>query len=322
MDMLEVHKQARANPVLICFHEFKSTYRKSDKTIYAFCEGKDDLSFYRSAIEGSLNDDWNVHMWEVGGVDNVIELYSKFDWRRNDKSQIIFFIDRDLTKFTGAMLPIKENIYITDNYSIENDVVNWNTCERILTEVLGFDSLSLAEKNELKQVFNTSFSAFVEQLVPIMSWVIHWRKNKHKTCLNDIYMKHLFRIDQGLLKSIAKPKQCQDITEYIHKQCQLNIDQCYDLAAGCADFCTDNGHKRFTRGKYLLWFLVEFCLSIHKDCLKMLSIQSISTKPKCRVSFSHSNAIIIISSRFRVPKSLKCFLGDTVGSFIKKLEAA
>ena len=321
--MLEVHKQARANQLLICFHEFKSTYQKTTRIIYAFCEGKDDLSFYRSAIEGSLEEDWNVQMWEAGGVDKVIELYGKFDWRSYDQSQIIFFIDRDLTEFTGVRLPAKRNIYITDNYSIENDVVNWNTCERILIEVLGFNSLSFDHKNKLKQIFKTELSKFIAQMVPIMAWIINWRKYKHKACLNDICMTHLFNIQQGRLKTVARPKQCKNITEYIHKQCKLYVDQCYDLAAGCEEFCKDNRHKRFIRGKYLLWFLVEFCLSIHKDFLQISSIQSTSvTKPKCKVNLSHSNAIIIISSRFRVPKSLKGFLSVTVESFIKKMEAA
>jgi DNA-binding ferritin-like protein (Dps family) len=322
MDMLEEHKQARKNKVQIRLHEFKSTYRKTSRIIYAFCEGKDDITFFKSAIEGSLVDDWTVHLWEVGGVDKVIQLYGKFDWRRYDKSQIIFFIDRDLAEFTGVNLPNEKNVYITDNYSIENDVVNWNTCERILTEVLGFNNLSLVEKNKLKQLFNTELSKFTDQMVPIMSWIVKWIKSGQKACLDNISMNHLFILQCGSLKSVAKPKQCQDATEYIHKQCNLPIDPNYDFTAGCAEFCIDNRHKRFTRGKYLLWFFVEFCLSIHKDCPQIKIIQTISTKPKNKVNLSQSNAIILISSRFRVPSSLKDFLRDTVESFVKKWETA
>ena len=321
MDMVEVHKQARANQALICFHEFKSTYRKTDKIIYAFCEGKDDLSFYRNAIEEGLNDGWNVHMWEVGGVDNVIELYSKFDWRSYVQSQIIFFIDRDLTEFTGVRLPNKKNIYITDNYSIENDVVNWNTCERILTEVLGFNSLSLAQKAEISKVFMTELAKFIVKMVPIMAWIVHWRKCEKKAYLNEIRMDHLFNIQKCRLKSVANLKRCKDIIEYIHKQCKLNVDQQYDLTAGCAEFCKDNRHKRFTRGKYLIWFLVEFCLSIHRDYLELPGLQLIS-KSKNKVNFSNSNAIVLISSRFRLPSSLKDFISNTVKSFVKLRETA
>lgn len=147
MSMIETHKQPRKSLVQIRLHEFKSTYKKGNKVIYGFCEGKDDYSFYRSPIESCLSGDWSIQFWNVGGVDNVLELHHKFDWRTYNNSQILFFIDRDLAEFTGFKLPDEENIYITDNYSIENDVVNSNTCERVLTEVLGFSDLTITDKN-------------------------------------------------------------------------------------------------------------------------------------------------------------------------------
>lgn len=322
MDMLEVHKKSRDNKAQIRFHEFKSTYQNDSKVIYAFCEGKDDLSFYRSAIENFLCDNWTVQMWEVGGIDNVVELHNKFDWRTYNNSQIVFFIDRDLTKFTGVKLPNKKNMYITDNYSIENDVVNWNTCERILTEVLGLSCLSIEEKDMLKKLFGAELSHFVDQMVPIMSWIIEWRRCKHKACLKDIFMNHLFRLEKGELKSVPKPKRYQDATEYIHKQCNLIVDRNFDLTQGCNEFRTGNRHKKFTRGKYLIWFLTEFCLSIHRDCLQIPFIKSTSTQPRNMSNFSHSCAIIIISSRYRVPRYLRDFLKDTVESFVQQREAA
>lgn len=322
MSMLEVHKQARKNKVQVRFHEFKCTYKKDSKVIYGFCEGVDDLSFYRGPIESCLNDNWTIQLWEVGGVDNVVELFGKLDWRTYDKSQVIFFIDRDLTEFTDAKLPDERNVYITDNYSIENDVVNWNTCDRILTEILGFNALSIDEKREVRNVFEAELSSFIDQMVPVMSSIVSWRKKARKACLNDIYMKHLFEIKKGRLKSVSRPKQCQDVIEYIHKQCDLVVDADYDMAEGCVDFCTNSRHMKFTRGKYLLWFLAEFCLSVHRDCLQMPIIQSVASQPKNSASFSHSSAVILISSRFRTPVSLKGFLSHTVEVYVTQKEAA
>ncbi|MBU1221586.1 DUF4435 domain-containing protein [Myxococcota bacterium] len=314
MDMLKVHKQSRENKVQIRFHEFITTYQKDSQVIYAFCEGKDDLSFYRGAIESLLRDNWTVQMWEVGGVDNVIELYSKLNWRNYKKFQIVFFIDRDLSEFTCFDLPKEKNIYITDNYSIENDVVNWNTCERILTEVLGFGSLSVDEKNTIKDLFNKEHSNFIDQLVLIMAWIVEWRKCKQKACLNEIKMSHLFVIEHGKLKIASNI--CQNVTEYIHKQCSLTVNQQFNINQACTEFRKNDRHKKYTRGKYLLWFLTEFCLSIQRDYLKILP--SSSTKPKNTTNFSHSNAIVLISSRYRIPQSLKQFLKGTVELTVKK----
>ncbi len=317
--MIEEHKQARSNKAQIRFHEFKTTYQKNSKVIYAFCEGKDDLSFYKGAIENVLTENWTVHIWEVGGVYNVIGLHKKLDWRKYNSAQVVFFIDRDLTEFTNEKLPNKKNIYITNNYSIENDIVNWNTCERTLTEVLGLSDLSSEEKDALKELFEEEFLNFSDQMVPIMAWIIKWRRCGHRSCLNAILMQDLFKIKQGKLESIAHPKRFQDTTAYIHKQCNLTIDKDYELRAGIAEFRTEDRHKKFIRGKYLLWFLVEFCLSIHRDCLQMSIIKSISTpKPKNVANFSHSSAMFLISPRCKAPQSLKKFLKNTVTLFIEK----
>ena len=312
MSMLELHKQARENKVQIRFHEFKCAYEKDSNVIYGFCEGNDDLSFYRGPIESCVNDNWDIQLWEVGGGDNVVELFGKIDWRTYDKSQVIFFIDRDLTEFTGVKLPNENNMYVTDNYSIENDVVNGNTCVRVLTEILGLSALSLDEKKAVKNLFDKELLIFVDQMVPVMSWIISWRKNTRKVCLNDIFMKQMFEVKKGVLIPVSNPKQCQDVKEYIHKQCNLDIDAGYDIIKGCVEFRDKNRHLKFIRGKYLLWFLTEFCLSIHRDCLQMPIIKSISTKPKNTTNFSQSCAIILISSRFRAPESLKTFLCNTV----------
>lgn len=322
MSMLELHKQAIKNKAQIRFHEFKCAYKKESKIIYGFCEGKDDLSFYRGPIENCLTDNWTIQLWEVGGVDKVVELFGKIDWRTYDKTQVVFFIDRDLTEFTGVKLPKESNIYITNNYSIENDVVNWNTCERVLTEILGFNALSLDEKSEIKKLFDAELSSFIDQMVPVMSWIISWRKNARKACLNDIFMKHMFGIRKGVLSCISNPKQCQDFKEYIHKQCNLDVDVNYDIATGCVEFQDDSRHLKFTRGKYLLWFLAEFCLSIHRDCLQLTIIKSVTTQPKNSTNFSHSCAVILISSRFRVPMSLKDFLSHTVEAYVARREVA
>lgn len=159
-------------------------------------------------------------------------------------------------------------------------------------------------------------------MVPIMSWIVHWRRNGLKASLNDICMNHLFKIEKGKLKSINSVKGHKETTTYIHSQCKLTVDANYNTRKGCSEFRERNRHKKYTRGKYLLWFLCEFCLSIHKDCLKIATIQSIKTQPKNSANLSHSNAMVLISSRFRVPESLNKFLQNTVKCYIARKEAA
>ncbi len=319
--MLKTHKEAREDLPQTRFHEFQSAYKKDSKMIFWFCEGKDDILFYRGPIRNVLKEGWDDQPWDVGGIDNVLALYNKFDWRTYNKKQIIFFIDRDLTEFTGVTLPNKENIYITDNYSIENDAVNNNTCERVLTEILGFNSLTIEEKKQIKRLFDHELTKFIEKMIPVMSWIVHWHSNGCKACLNDIYMKHLFRIKDGVLEKRPHPKQHQDISEYIHAQCKVPVDINYEPTKGSFEFYRKNRHRKFIRGKYLLWFFTEFCLSIHRDCLQMQIIR-ITSQPKNSTNFSHSNAISNISSRFKIPNTLKEMLKKSVRCYVAQIEAS
>ncbi|WGK70380.1 DUF4435 domain-containing protein [Candidatus Haliotispira prima] len=319
--MLELHKKALESKVQICLHKFKCNYKRDSKVIYGFCEGKSDLSFYKGPIGSYVDNNWEIELLEVGGFDNVVELFGKIDWRTYDKSQVVFFIDRDLTEFTGVKLPNESNVYITDNYSIENDVVNWNTCERVLTEILGFTALSVDDKTEIKDLFNVGLTSFIKEMVPVMSWIVSWQKKKRKAYLKNIEMKHLFKIKEGELKPVLRPGKQKNVTEYIHRQCSLEIDAGYFIEGGCAEFCEKDRHLKFTRGKYLLWFLTEFCLSVHRDCLEMPIIKSVTTQPKNSTNFSHSRAVIDISTRCRAPESLKKFLSGTVKVYVAQKDA-
>ncbi len=321
MTMKKILKQSREERALICFHEFISTDKTGHK-IFGFCEGMADLSFYKGVTESRVSNNWEIQFWEVGGQRHVLELHKKLRQKKYNNKQVVFFIDRDLTEFVGAKLPKEENVYITDNYSIENDMVNRNTCERVLTEVLGFNRLSPGEIEAIQILFDEALSKFFDQMIPIMSWIIHWQKKKYRSQLSHIQMNDLFEIESGVLSSIAKPTGHKNVIDYIHKKCCVDVDTNYNSKVSEAEFCNDNKHKKFTRGKFVLWFLVEFCLSVHKDYPQILDREPIKPTPKNSVNLSQSTAVTLISSRFRAPDSLKKFLRNTVECYVNQQDVA
>ena len=165
MNLISEHRRARENKARIVLHEFKLRFKKNSKTIYGFVEGNDDPCFYRGFIENSIPDGWNVEVWASGGKDKVFEIYSTFDWRSFQKNQILFFIDRDLSEFTNKSMPNKNNIFTTDKYSIENDIVNSNTCDRIIREICGFTKLKYDDSDKIKDLFNEQLELFQKALV-------------------------------------------------------------------------------------------------------------------------------------------------------------
>lgn len=313
MTMLEIH-QAAIQETTPIFHEFIARYNKFKKTVYGFVEGKDDPSFYRGFIEQSIPHDWSVELWAAGNKDKVIQLISHFDWDRFPKKRVAFFIDRDLSCFIGERLPTEDNVYITDKYSIENDVVSRSTCERILTEICNLSELTPSEKDGLLDLFENQVDAFFDALAPIMSWIILWKRNGKRPSLNDICMKHMFSFERGRLQPNPNPKNTGSPINYIHSQCNIDLDASIDITDIEIEFKRNDGHKLFCRGKYLLWFVVEFALSVHRDVADM--ILSISHSPKMRVSLSQSNGVLLIAPRARIPMSLKTFIDNTFCNYI------
>ena len=118
---IEVHEQALAE-VDEAYHTFLLLYSASNKCVYGFCEGKDDPTFYQSLIESKLPNHWKVKIIPAGGKKKVIQAYHAFNWVRLNKEEICFYIDRDLDDYLGQRQQPENNVYITDDYSIENSI--------------------------------------------------------------------------------------------------------------------------------------------------------------------------------------------------------
>jgi hypothetical protein len=318
MGMLEIHKEAlkEISPV---YHDFLGKYKKSTKCVYGFVEGIEDPSFYQTFIEQNLPDDWQIFLWPAGKKDKVLELYSKFNWNCFPRCQIAFFIDRDLSNFVKENLPDDINVYITDNYSIENDVVNRSTCGRVLNEVFNFISIPIDEREKIFTIFEKELNNFLKSMIPIMAWIIYWKRMNYHTSLDNIEMKHIFKISKGKLVQLPNPKGKKSIREYIHSQCKIKIDNSVNILAIEKEFTAKNQYKHFTRGKYLLWFFIEFSNSVHKDISKILP--SVKESPKTHTNLCQSNGLVIVGTRTRIPKSLKVFLNNTYGSYSNEIGA-
>ena len=288
------------------YHEYLTRYRNAKKTIFGFVEGIDDPSFYRNKIESLLPDEWDIDIKPAGNKKLVLELYRCFDWTRFNRKQIIFFIDRDLDEFFGVNLPNECNIYVTDNYSIENDIVNRRTTRSILLDICNLSSLPVEDLNNLLTLFDKQLALFCNYMIEIMSWIIYWKREGKKPSLNNIIMKHVYRFRQGKLQVIQRPKRFAGCAEYIHNQCNIRYNPTVDLINITNEFCASGGPKKYIRGKYLLWFQVEFIRSVHRSIL--ILCPKIDSQPRIRVTISTKNAIVNFAPRTRIPSSLKSFL--------------
>lgn len=311
--MLQVHADALQR-VSTTYHEFLLRYKASANVVYGIVEGKEDPMFYRSLIERQLPAEWELELVPAGCKDNVLRAMESFDWTRFSPKRICFFVDRDLSDFIPDGMPYKDNVYVTDNYSIESDVVNAGVLKRLLIEVLNLADLKTDEIENIVQRFDTALGFFQESMTPIMAQLILWRRDGKQPCLNNIRPKDFFVFVGGSINLRAEFQSTLSLLQHVGNCVNLQPSQQTELAAAEEEFRQHQGTERFVRGKYLLWFLVEFALEIHRSITQIIA--RFTRPPKAKISIGSGNAMVVLAPRVRCPNTLQEFLERNYGKYI------
>lgn len=316
MDMLQLHAEALKSENIV-IHCFLLCYKPSKRIVYGIVEGNGDPAFYRGLIEHHLPNGWNVELIPSGGKEKVLKAFQEMDWSKYPKKRICFFVDRDLSEFLEEKLISGPNLYITNNYSIENEVVTFYMMERIQKEIFGVTTITESEMRKLQSAFEYNLSNFQEMMAPIMAQVLLWRRNGKKVSLNNIHLKNLFIFTDGGIKAkFSSPIEgVNEAANYVG----VTAATPENLAVAEIEFRENQGLEKFIRGKYLLWFFVQYALEIHKNIHIFCS--HYTSPPKCHFPFSHKTAMNVLAPRVRCPDSLKDFIMGNYVEFIREAES-
>lgn len=313
MSMLQIHAEA-LDGESAAYHEFLLRYKPNADVVYGIVEGKEDPMFYRGQIEHYLSEEWEVELIPAGRKDNVLKVLAIFNWERFSRKRICFFVDRDLSDFLQESPTTPVNLYITDNYSIENDVVNYGVLKRLLEEILNINNLNSQEENTIKERFLSALAFFQDAMLLIMVQVVLWKRNGMRPCLNNILPKDFFIFSEGKITLKDKFKIASSRLQHAAKCVNLPTSDQSELSKVENEFRQKNGAERFIRGKYLLWFLVEFAQEIHRSLPRLFA--RFPTSPKVRITIGTGNLMPMLAPRVRCPTSLQLFLVHTYGQFI------
>lgn len=318
MEMLDIHASALASSN-IPYHEFLLSYKSSELIVYGVVEGRQDPCFYRGIIESVLPDGWEVRLIRAGSKNKVLRVFVDIDWTRFAKKRVCFFVDRDLSEFLGGEKHAGENLYVTDKYSIDSEVVNFRTFERTLGEVYGVTDMTRPEIDAIKNLFEHNLSFFCEEMCSIMAQIVLWRRAGLEVCLDNIEVKEFFEFNEGRI--VLKPRYSAATSrmQYAAKAVKAPEPGASDLISAEAEFRAKNGPIKFTRGKYLLWFFTQMLIELHKVSPKYCGRHTVS--PKTSVNIGVSNAMVVVAPRARCPDSLKQFIERNYLDHIKTVTA-
>lgn len=313
MTMLSVHADALERNT--AYHEFLLFYKRTATVVYGFVEGSQDPSFYRSLIDSNLPRGWVAKLFQAGNRDKVIQTCLEFDWKRFDTKQICFFVDRDLTAFFSGNDRLPSNVYVTDQYSIENDVVTQETLGRVLEEVFNITGLTPDEENIIQELFVAEYGKFCEAMASPMSQILIWRRNGDRAYLDNVRLKDWFDFGSGKITFKAGFSNARTRVECVANRCRCTLSPDELLRETENEFRQKDGVQKFVRGKYVLWFFVQFVNSIYESadafCARCVK------RPKTHVSLAIENALVILGVRVRVPESLRTFLAATYSAYIE-----
>jgi hypothetical protein len=319
MEMLKIHAEALASGN-IPYHEFLLCYRGTEHIVYGIVEGRQDPCFYRGIIDSMLPDGWEVKLIKAGSKSKVLKVFVDIDWSRFSKQRVCFFVDRDLSDFLGGEKHSGDNLYVTDKYSIDSEIITTKAFERTLEEIYGITDLTPNESEAIRQLFESNLVAFCEAMCPVMAQIILWRRTGADVCLDNIEPKEFFTFASG--KIAVKPDYTFPNSRVKQAAVAVNASPSVvaDLATTEAEFRAIQGPAKFTRGKYLLWLFAQMANEIHQAAPMFCAKHK--APPKASASIGVANAMAVVAPRARCPASLKQFIEHNYLEFIQRALAA
>jgi hypothetical protein len=321
VSMLDVHAEALetgSGP----YHELLLMYKALKKVVYGFIEGKEDPSYYRGFIENGLPDGWMVRLIRSGNKRAVLEVLSSISWTRFDEKRICFFVDRDLSEYLSEKIIRADNLYITDNYSVENDVVTGHVFARVIEEIFCITDLREDEREEISEKFETNLHLFCETMAPVMAQILIWRRRGDNAALANIKPQALFLFRDGRAEIEVAERYAAPNARVVYAAGCVGLSASDEEAVRIAEreFRDRSGPSRFVRGKYLLWLFVESAAAVHRAI--SYYCPRYPKPPKVGVSLGAGNAMAIIGPRAKAPHSLKQFIEKNYLAYIQNASAS
>lgn len=216
-----------------CYMDFLYRYDPKKKQVFAFYEGDEDSSFYHHFLKAAVGNDCELEEIVAGCKNNVIKLQQGFNWEEYNIKQIIFFVDRDLSYWLNIPTNYGENVFVTDEYSVENYIVTQKGFESWLIHFEGFARASKCEIKAMVSEYDTNIADFKQKMMHIMAEAVVAKYHDTSVSLSEFKISKnksiFFNISNGHLKfKIARDRKilekwkltdehCAEISEQIKR---------------------------------------------------------------------------------------------------------
>lgn len=283
--------------------QFVLLYRAGEDELYAFFEGREDCCFYLPELRRRTDGRFAVVPIRCGGKQPLLDLIPRVRGTIDQQSRALFFVDKDFDDVLGVALPTDRYVFATQHYSFENYLVSEAVLDVILDEIFQLPRGDQRRTTVLAE-FRRGHASFLRKVLPIMAWLVVMRRRGLRPNVQNINLATIFALDGG---EVSRSKGVLGVL---------------DLATGVT---TDRGllpdlrrtlrelrrlpAKSVVRGKFELWWLVQFLLPIEQALG-----ERVEGVPRNRVvvQVRHGNAAEVLSGRVMPPVDLRAFLDAAI----------
>jgi len=168
-------RRAREIPQVV-LQQYSSIRSKGEDSLICVLEGNDDLPYYGTIFKLVSSN----HIFAPilsRGKEQLLAFRQMLSKREKADQNIAYFIDKDFDGFKGY--PEGDDIYCTDGYSIENQMVGPEVlCELLSSEYKCEASNDGECMNAIVQHYGARLAEFIEVMRPVNKVIYYARKNK------------------------------------------------------------------------------------------------------------------------------------------------
>lgn len=290
------------------YHTFLLDYKSNGRSIYCFFEGQDDPSFYLNFISAQKPTDWHVCIYRCNNKLAVYESYKKISTQQTKPGECLFFVDKDLSNYIGDAFPNSQQIFVTEYYSIENYLASPEMLKRIWIEIFHL-SVPSREFDDVVHKFKQAQKGLHRLLLVIMAWAVYLKRVGCPTNLNGLDLSGMYAIGSDL--KITRRVAVIYVQRYLEKTCQTKTPNgSAKHIRTIAKLLQKQNPKTYIRGKFELWFLIQFVKVLEGNYREAAYRENIPFN--VRTTLSLKNAIEILGPRLTIPSTLQAFLENNM----------
>lgn len=298
--------RARRNSPKAIFHRFKLERQPEETCV--FLEGADDAEYYMPAIRQFVASP--IRLYVCDGKETVLSVSNLIAEAGADRC--LFFVDADLDRFIQEK-PLPKAVYVTDGYSIENEVAARETLERFLQEVVQVEPAEDLFQKAI-EAFECGWHKLRRVLRPCMAAAIAIRQKLtdssseyQKPVLSNFSPSDVLAFD-GVHTKLSHARVVKHFMGKIKNEVELEPSTILNVFRRVRK----ESDKVLIRGKYLLWYFVEF-LKRYWESIKGKQ-NAHGRKIKVRLQITADNCFSVLGGRYTYPASLTAYIRSRVAA--------